>query len=219
MTEFNEDDFLLLSGIQHFNFCRRQWALIHIEQQWQENLLTLEGRYIHEVTDNPFIREKRGSKLIVRAMPVQSRQLGITGICDVVEFVRDPNGIELAGEAGHFLPIPIEYKRGQPKKDDSDRSQLIAQLMCLEDMLVCELSLGYLFYDAIKRRVAVNVTRDDKERVRNTLLEMHQYFQRRHTPQAKIRSACKSCSLSNTCLPELAKRRSVATYIESRLTE
>lgn len=219
MPEYDEDDFLLLSGIQHFNFCRRQWALIHIEQQWQENVLTLEGAYVHEVTDNPFLREKRKDKLIVRAMPVQSRELGVTGICDVVEFVRDPTGITLAGEEGRFLPIPIEYKRGKPKRDNSDRSQLIAQLMCLEEMLVCELSLGYLFYNDIKRRVEVHVTKEEKEKVRDTLSEMHQYYQRKHTPKAKISPKCKSCSLNSICLPELMNRRSVASYLESRLTE
>lgn len=90
MTGYNEEDFLLLSGIQHYNFCRRQWALIHIEQQWEENVRTLEGTYVHRVADQPLIREKRGDKLVVRALPVQSRELGITGICDVVEFIRDP---------------------------------------------------------------------------------------------------------------------------------
>ena len=219
MAEYNDEDFLLLSGIQHFNFCPRQWALIHIEQQWEENLLTLEGQYVHEVADNPFRREKRGNTLIVRAMPVQSRELGITGICDVVEFVRDSAGVPLTGEGDRFLPIPVEYKRGKPKSDESDRSQLIAQLLCLEDMLACELSRGYFFYDAIKRRVPVSVTPEDKERVRNTIREMHRYFDRQYTPPAKVRAACKSGSLYHIYLPELTERRSVASYIESRLVE
>jgi len=219
MQEYDEEDFLMLSGIQHFNFCRRQWALIHVEQQWQENVRTIEGTYVHEVADNPFIREKRGDKLIVRAMPVQSRELGITGICDVVEFVRDPGGVALMGEEGRFLPFPVEYKRGKPKRDDSDKSQLVAQLMCLEEMLVCDLSVGYLFYDEIKHRIEVEVTDTDKERVKGTLLEMHQYYQRRHTPKVKASPKCKSCSLHSICLPELMERRSVASYMESRLTE
>jgi CRISPR-associated exonuclease Cas4 len=219
MQEYDEEEFLLLSGIQHFNFCRRQWALIHIEQQWQENVLTLEGTYVHERVDNPFIREKRTNKLVVRAMPVQSRRLGVTGICDVVEFVRDPVGIELAGEEGRFVAVPVEYKRGRPKTDESDRAQLVAQLLCLEDMLECELSLGYLFYAEIKRRVEVHVTPEDKAQARNIILEMHQYFQRNYTPKVKFGPKCKSCSLYGICLPELQQRRSVASYIESRITE
>ncbi|QQE75941.1 CRISPR-associated protein Cas4 [Brevibacillus composti] len=219
MQGYNEEDFLLLSGIQHFNFCRRQWALIHIEQQWEENVRTLEGAYVHRVADQPLLREKRGDKLIVRSLPVHSKQLGITGICDVVEFVLDPEGISLAGEEGLYLPYPVEYKRGKPKKDDSDRSQLIAQMLCLEEMLVCELSLGYLFYDEIKHRVEVTVSPSDKERVRTTLLEMHHYFQRNHTPKVKVGPHCQSCSLNLVCLPELMKRRTVSSFIESRLGE
>lgn len=219
MQEYNEDEFLLLSGIQHYNFCRRQWALIHIEQQWQENVLTLEGSYLHEVADNPFIREKRKDRIIVRAMPVQSRELGLSGICDVVEFIRRDDGIRLAGEDGRFLPVPIEYKRGKPKNDDSDRSQLIAQLMCLEEMLACQLSDAYFFYDEIKRRVEVQISSADKENVRATVLEMHKYFQRRLTPKARASAKCKACSLYSVCLPELTERRSVSSYMEGRLRE
>ncbi|BCG56850.1 CRISPR-associated protein Cas4 [Paenibacillus sp. URB8-2] len=219
MTGYNEEDFLLLSGIQHYNFCRRQWALIHIEQQWEENVRTLEGTYVHRVADQPLIREKRGDKLVVRALPVQSRELGITGICDVVEFIRDPKGVPLAGEEGLYLPYPVEYKRGKPKRDDSDRSQLIAQLMCLEEMLACDLTLGFLFYDEIKHRVEVPVTSSDRERVKEVLQEMHRFFQRNHTPKAKVGPHCQSCSLNLVCLPEMMKRRSVSSFIESRLNE
>ncbi|WP_433945556.1 CRISPR-associated protein Cas4 [Paenibacillus sp. SN-8-1] len=219
MQDYSEEDFLLLSGIQHFNFCRRQWALIHIEQQWEENVRTIEGSHIHRKADQPFIREKRGDKLIVRALPVQSRELGITGICDVVEFIRHPQGIQLAGEEGLYLPYPVEYKRGKPKRDDSDRSQLIAQLMCLEEMLLCDLSLGYLYYDEIKHRVEVPVLDSDKDRIKKTLSEMHHYFGRNHTPKVKTGPHCQSCSLNLVCLPELMNKRSVSSFIESRLNE
>lgn len=141
-----EDHFLLLSGIQHFLFCKRQWALIHIEQQWEENVLTVEGNHLHEKADQPFLREKRGNKLIVRAMPIKSRSLKITGVCDVVEFVSDNNGVEINGMEGKYTPYPVEYKRGKPKKNDSDILQLTAQAMCLEEMLLCEIDKGYMFY-------------------------------------------------------------------------
>ncbi|MBJ6359944.1 CRISPR-associated protein Cas4 [Paenibacillus sp. GCM10012307] len=219
MKDYNEEDYLLLSGIQHFNFCKRQWALIHIEQQWEENVRTVEGAYLHTKADQPMIREKRGDKLIVRALPVHSRQLGITGICDVVEFVRDPSGVSLSGEEGLFLPYPVEYKRGKPKKNDSDRSQLIAQLICLEEMLVCDLSLGYLYYDEIKHRVEVPVSSEDRERVQESLQEMRHYFQNHHTPKVKTGPHCQSCSLNSVCLPGMMSKRSVSSYIESRLNE
>lgn len=219
MPAYSEDEFLLLSGIQHFNFCRRQWALIHIEQQWQENVLTLEGSYLHEKADNPNIREKRRDKLIVRSMPIQSREFGITGVCDVVEFVQDSSGVLLAGMEGRYTPFPVEYKHGRPKRDDSDRSQLIAELICLEEMLSTELTLGYLYYEEIKHRVSVNVTQDEKEKVKSTLREMHHYYERRYTPKTKVSPKCKNCSLYDLCIPEISERRSVANYIESRLAE
>ncbi|KOY12995.1 CRISPR-associated protein Cas4 [Paenibacillus xylanivorans] len=219
MKDYNEEDYLLLSGIQHFNFCRRQWALIHIEQQWEDNVRTIEGDHLHRKADQPAIREKRGDKLVVRALPVQSRELGITGICDVVEFIRDPSGIPLAGEEGLYLPYPVEYKRGKPKRNDSDHSQLVAQVMCLEEMLVCDISQAYFYYDEIKHRVEVVITEADRERVRASIQEMRHYYERNHTPKAKAGPHCKSCSLNNICVPDILSKRSVSSYIESRLSE
>src|SRR5699024_3589629 len=133
-----EDEYLMLSGIQHFQFCKRQWALIHIEQQGEENVRTVEGQYLHQKADQPCIREKRRNILIVRAMPIKSKRLKISGICDVVEFVEDDKGVEISGDEGKYVPYPIEYKRGKPKKNDSDILQLTAQAICLEEMLLCE---------------------------------------------------------------------------------
>ena len=219
MTVYKEEDYLLLSGIQHFNFCRRQWALIHIEQQWEENVRTVEGNHLHKRVNQPMIREKRGNKLVVRALPIHSQELGITGICDVVEFIQDPIGVSLAGEEGFYLPFPVEYKRGKPKKDDSDISQLTAQVMCLEEMLVCDIEKGYIFYDAIKHRVEVPITLDSREKVKKSLVEMHQMFQRNYTPKVKTGPHCQSCSLQHICLPEIMNKKSVLTYIEGRLRE
>ncbi|AET60494.1 RecB family exonuclease [Paenibacillus terrae HPL-003] len=219
MQDYNEEDYLLLSGIQHFNFCRRQWALIHIEQQWEENVKTIEGDHLHRKADQPMIREKRGDKLIVRALPIHSRELGVTGICDVVEFVRDPHGVPLAGEEGTYLPFPVEYKRGKPKRNDSDHSQLVAQVMCLEEMLVCDISKGYFYYDEIKHRVEVMITAADRERGRTSLQEMRHYFERNHTPKAKAGPHCQSCSLQHICVPEILNKRSVSSFIESRIAE
>lgn len=219
MKDYKEEDYLLLSGIQHFNFCRRQWALIHIEQQWEDNVRTIEGDHLHRKADEPLIREKRGDKLVVRALPVQSRTLGITGVCDVVEFIRDPDGVSLAGEEGLYLPCPVEYKRGKPKRNDSDHSQLVAQVICLEEMLLCEIQRAYFYYDEIKHRVEVVITEADRERVRANIQEMRHYFERHHTPKAKAGPHCQSCSLLNICVPDILNKRSVSSYIESRLNE
>lgn len=219
MMVYDEEDYLQLSGIQHFVFCRRQWALIHIEQQWEENVRTIEGQHLHQRTDEPMIREKRGDKLIVRALPVQSARLGITGICDVVEFVQHPDGIHLTGEEGRFLPYPVEYKRGKPKKDHADIMQLTAQVICLEEMLVCQIDKGYLYYHEIKHRVEVPITLEYRKEVERYCAEMHHYFRRHHTPKVKTGSHCRQCSLQHICLPEMLVKKSVASYIAGRIRE
>lgn len=216
--EDDEDDYLMLSGIQHFQFCKRQWALIHIEQQWEENVRTVEGEHLHQKADQPFIREKRGKKLIVRAMPVKSRELKITGICDVVEFIQDKNGVELVGAEGKYMAYPVEYKRGKPKVNDSDVLQLTAQALCLEEMLLCKISIGYLFYNEIKHRVEVSLE-EHKNKVRFIFAEMHDYYKRKFTPRVKAGSFCKNCSLQNICLPKLMNKRSVKSYIEGKIEE
>lgn len=220
MTGYNdEENYLMLSGIQHFQFCKRQWALIHIEQQWEENIRTIEGQYLHHKADQPFIREKRGSKLIVRGMPVKSNDLKITGICDVVEFVKDSRGVEISEAKGQYIAYPVEYKRGRPKKNDADILQLIAQAMCLEEMLLYEIKKGYIFYNEIKHRMEVTITTGKKNKVRGIVAEMHDYYERQYTPKVKIGSFCKSCSLQNICLPNLINKRSVKSYIEGKIKE
>jgi len=214
-----ENDYLMLSGIQHFQFCKRQWALIHIEQQWEENVRTVEGQYLHRNADQPFTREKRGNKLIVRAMPVKSKELKITGISDVVEFIQDDNGVEIHGAEGRYAAYPIEYKRGKPKLNDADVLQLTAQAMCLEEMLLCEIDKGYVFYNEIKHRVEVPLTEMEKNKVRSIVTEMQDYYKRRYTPKVKTGSFCKNCSLQNICLPNLMKKRSVKSYIEGKINE
>lgn len=217
LTENNESEYLMLSGIQHFQFCQRQWALIHIEQQWEENVKTIEGQHIHKKADKPFLREKRGNKLIVRGMPICSHELKTTGICDVVEFVQNNNGIQLHGEVGKYSPIPIEYKRGKPKKGQEDVMQLVAQAMCLEEMLVCEIDVAYIYYDEIKHRIEVEITEFMREDVRKVFKMMHNYYSKQHTPKVKKGKHCNSCSLQNLCLPELENTISVRRYMERYL--
>ena len=109
---YTEDEYLMLSGIQHFFFCRRQWALIHIEQQWEENYRTADGRVMHRNVHDAGFHEKRGDLVISRAMAVSSQRLGISGECDAVEFRKDSSGIEIFGLEGRYSVTPVEYKRG-----------------------------------------------------------------------------------------------------------
>ncbi|MEC0246514.1 CRISPR-associated protein Cas4 [Paenibacillus chitinolyticus] len=217
--ESGEEDYLMLSGIQHFEFCRRQWALIHIEQQWEENVRTVEGKHLHQKADQPFVREKRGDKLTVRAMPVKSDELQITGICDVVEFIRSAEGVEIHGAEGTYRAVPVEYKRGKPKVSDADILQLAAQALCLEEMLLCEVPIGYLYYNEIKHRVEVQLTEEIKQKVKSIAAEMHDYYKRRHTPKVKTGSFCQNCSLLPVCLPDGMSKRSVRSYMEGKISE
>jgi CRISPR-associated exonuclease Cas4 len=215
--EYNEEDFLSLSGIQHFAFCRRQWALIHIEQYWQENLRTVEGQILHEKAHDPFSSEKRGNLIISRDMAVFSRTLGVSGACDIVEFRVSPNGVQINGRDGLYLPIPVEYKRGSPKENECDALQLCAQAICLEEMLLCKIPEGYLYYGETNHRQKILLDEELRSRVKSTFAAMHELYNRRHTPKVKPGKGCKACSLEEYCMPTLCRNNSVSAYINSRL--
>ncbi len=215
----NDREPLQLSGIQHFAFCRRQWALIHIEQQWSENVRTAEGDLFHRrAHDGPEI-ESRGDTLIMRGLRVASRSLNVTGICDVVEFTNSPDGISLYGRDGLWRAYPVEYKRGEPKEHDADELQLCCQAMCLEEMLLCEIPEGSLYYGETRRRLRVALTEDMRSRVRDMLTEMQGYYDRGYTPKANPTKACAACSLNEICLPRLKKLTGVGDYISRHAKE
>lgn len=217
--EYNEEDFLSLSGIQHFAFCRRQWALIHIEQYWQENLRTVEGRILHENAHDPFFTEKRGNLIVSRDMAVFSRTLGVSGACDIVEFRSSPKGVPISGRDGLYLPVPVEYKRGSPKENECDALQLCAQAMCLEEMLLCEIPEGYLYYGETNHRQKILLDDELRCKVKDTLAEMHALYKRKYTPKVKPGKSCKACSLEEYCMPKLYRNNSVTEYINSRLED
>jgi CRISPR-associated exonuclease Cas4 len=219
MNLYKEEDYLQLSGIQHFAFCRRQWALAYIELQWDENVRTVEGKLLHEKAHDVTSAEKRGDLIISRAMPIYSKMMGVSGECDVVEFHRKKEGITLFGRKGQFEVIPIEYKRGKPKENDADILQLTAQALCLEEMLCCNISYGYLYYGEIRRRQKIQFTDEIKKKVKNTFEEMHSYYNRRYTPRVKRSKACNACSLKNRCLPTLGIGKSASAYISKMLSE
>lgn len=219
MMEYKEEDFLLLSGIQHFSFCKRQWALIHIEQQWKENLRTIEGEILHEKTHDATIKEKRGDLIISRGMVIFSHTLGITGTCDVVELHKTSDGISIFGRDGKYKLVPVEYKRGKPKENEADVLQLCAQAMCLEEMLLCEIPEAFLFYGETKRRLKVIFDNELRERVKTMLKEMHELYDKRYTPKVKTSKSCKACSLTEVCMPKLCKNTSVRDYIKKQLME
>ncbi|HHZ05248.1 MAG TPA: CRISPR-associated protein Cas4 [Clostridiales bacterium] len=214
MTEYEEDEYLSLSGIQHFAFCRRQWALIHIEQQWADNLRTVEGDILHKNAHDKYFSEKRNGIVISRGMAVKSSVLGVSGECDVVEFHPDPMGIAINNLPERYAVYPVEYKHGKPKENNVDILQLTAQAMCLEEMLCCNINTGYLYYGETRHRITVDITDELRSEVRKTFEEMHQMFSRSYTPKVKRTKSCNACSLKDICLPVLFKNISAKAYIE-----
>ncbi len=188
-----------LSALQHFMYCPRQCALIHIEQIWSENLFTAEGRIMHDKADsNKF--ESRGNVRIDYSVPLRSLRLGLIGKADVVEFHKIDDG--------SWMPFPVEYKRGKPKMDDCDRVQLCAQAICLEEMLNVGIKEGALFYGQTRRREDVVFTDSLRHETEETARKVHKLIDSGMTPKAEFSKKCKQCSLSNICLPKVSSKAS-----------
>ena len=180
--EYSQDDYLMISGIQHFKFCRRQWALIHVEQQWAENEHTVIGELMHKKAHDPYLTEKRKDILVVRDLPVSSRSMGVSGECDIVEFHKCEDGVKLYGHRGTYSLYPIEYKKGKPKESNEDELQLIAQAMCLEEMFSTKITEGAIFYGETRRRKPIVFTDELRDEVKKIFGEMHDYYDRNYTP-------------------------------------
>lgn len=212
--EYREDDFLMLSGIQHFYFCKRQWCLIHIEQQWKDNLSTKEGEIIHEKVDNPYIRETREDIFFSRGMAVSSKKLGLSGILDLVEFRKNNKGITIENRDGKWLPYIVEYKRGKEKKDNRDIIQLAAEVICLEEKLNCKIQYSYLYYNQTRTRIRVVITDELRAEVYTMADNMHNLYNKKLTIRADHYKNCTKCSLYDLCLPKITKKKiNIDNYI------
>ena len=215
----NEEEYLTLSGVQHYAFCPRQWALIFVEQQWQDNERTVDGSLMHARAHDETLLERRGDTLTARGLRVVSHALRVTGVCDVVEFHLDSGGISLPGQDGCWQPYPVEYKRGASKSHDADELQLCGQAMCLEEMLLCAIPEGSLYYGETRRRERVVFSPELRGRVEALLGEMQGYMDRGYTPKAKMTKGCNACSLKALCLPKLSKSMSVDDYLRQAAKE
>jgi CRISPR-associated exonuclease Cas4 len=186
-TSEADDDALPISGLQHLAFCPRQWALIHLEQVWVENVRTAEGRLLHERADLPG-ESRRASVRTVRGMWLRSERLHLTGRADIVEF--------------RPTPYPVEYKRGKSKPNDCDTVQLCAQALCLEEMLQTVIERGAIFYGNPRRRLEIDFTPELRLRTEELAATMHRLYRNGITPAAIPGPYCRSCSLVDVCLPE-----------------
>lgn len=209
-----EEDYLQLNGIQHFRFCKRQWALINIENQWIDNEDTMIGNYVHEKVDDPFIREKRKEKLIVRAMPIISHELKLIGIADIVEFLENTRGISVYGSESKYTPHVVEYKKGKSKYSDIDIVQLVAQVMCLEEMFNTKFDKSSLYYKTTNRRDTIEITDEYRNLVKELANEMLELFASGLTPRAEYSKKCERCSLNMICNPKIMRKSDVKKYLE-----
>jgi CRISPR-associated exonuclease Cas4 len=202
---YAEDDYIMLSALQHYQFCPRQCALIHIEQQWSENRFTAEGNILHDKVDSKR-SERQGSIRIIRTLPICSRLYGLSGQADVVEFHDDGT------------VFPVEYKRGRPKQDHCDEVQLCAQALCLEEMLDVNIDTGALFYGQKKRRREIPFDPELRVLTQQIITATHQLISSGETPAAAYCKKCDSCSLFHLCLPKsCAESRSVDHYLQKML--
>jgi CRISPR-associated exonuclease Cas4 len=207
---YAEEDFLPLSALQHFIFCRRQCALIHIERVWVENLFTAEGRVMHERAHGEGRQTLSGVR-IERGLVLRSEKLGLNGKADVVEFHKKDGG---------YAPFPVEYKRGKPKENNCDAVQLCAQAISLEEMLGVSIPSGALFYGKTKRRMEVDL--DDKLRAETSEITRlaHELIRAGITPKPEYGAKCDTCSLFSVCLPKnLSASGSAEEYLKKGLAE
>ena len=209
---FAEDELLQLSAMQHILFCERQCALIHIEQVWSENRFTAEGRIMHERVDTQG-HESRGKIRIEFGVPLRSLRLGLSGKADVVEFHRVEG--RPGDKAVQWIPFPVEYKRGRPKKENWDKVQLCAQAICLEEMIGIDVPEGALFYGKNRRRQGVLFDTALRKATEDTAARLHALVASGQTPEAVYSKKCDTCSLIEVCLPKaLTRKQSVETYIK-----
>lgn len=219
---YTEEDMLMLSGIQHFVFCPRQWALIHLEQQWNDNRLTAEGNLLHNNVDNPSYRQKNGNRLSLRSVPIASKQLGLYGVSDVIELLptlSPQNAITHPQYPGLWNLLPVEYKRGKRKSDSRDEVQLAAQVICLEEMNNINIDQGALFYGETRHREIINITPDLRQFTKDCANEMHHIFATGKIPASQKKAHCRSCSLVDICMPGIENCSSVNSYLKNNLYE
>ncbi len=175
---------------------------------------------MHKKVDDPFFTETRNGVITARSVPVTSYRLGLSGVCDVVEFTASPDGVKLPNREGFYLPAPVEYKRGKEKHDHSDETQLCSQALCLEEMLSTNIPRGYIFYGETRHRVEIEFTTELRTLVQDMSAEMHNYFSRGYTPKVKTHKGCRSCSLADICLPVLNEKVVAASkYIKQNIED
>ncbi len=223
---YSDDDMIMISALQHYVFCPRQCALIHVEQNWSENYLTASGRAMHDRVDTAG-HQTRGDFYTATAVRLMSKELGLIGVTDMLEFHQvaepyDSDGRIIAArlkrQSLYWIPFPIEYKHGKPKEHRADEIQLCAQALCLEEMLSVNIFRGALFYGKTRRRMDVDFDEDLRNKTIGVAHNVHALIKHGITPPAVYGKWCESCSLIDECRPkQLGDNRSVKKWMEARI--
>ncbi|MCL2298469.1 MAG: CRISPR-associated protein Cas4 [Proteobacteria bacterium] len=200
-----------LSALQHYLYCPRQCALIHIERMWSENRFTAEGRLLHDNANQPMVEKRKGVRTVT-AMPLENEALGIVGVADVVEFHATEQGEQ---------PYPVEYKRGKAKTHRADEVQLCAQALCLEEMLGKPCPEGALYYGKTRRRQVVFFDDVLCALTRQVIADSRALIDSGKTPPAQYEAKrCDACSLIDDCQPKLLTHgRNVNAWLQKALKE
>ncbi|MGD1046758.1 MAG: CRISPR-associated protein Cas4 [Bacteroidota bacterium] len=202
---FTEEEYIQLSALQHYVFCPRQCGLIHVEDVWTDNMFTVRGEILHEKVDTDTY-ETRGTLKTVRGLRIHSARLGIVGRCDVVEFRKGKNEQEEV--------MPVEFKSGEPKEDVSDKVQLCAQVLCLEEMLNTKITQGAFFYGKIRRRNLVEIDTELRAQTEEIIASVHEIVTTKHVPSAKYSEKCRNCSLEDACMPRAMNEKKLKQYMK-----
>ncbi len=190
LATMDDDEYVLLSALQHFAFCPRQCALIHTEQVWEENLYTLRGSRVHTKVHTPGDELLDSERRVERSVPLCSHQFRIRGVADVIEF----------SERG--VPYPIEYKAGKNQSRLADAVQLCAQALCLEEMLDCSLEVGAIYYFSSRRRREVRFVASLRERTIEVIEATRTLLASQALPAPVADKRCRDCSLIEVCMPD-----------------
>jgi CRISPR-associated exonuclease Cas4 len=201
---YTEDDFIMINALQHYIFCPRQCALIHIDDVWQDNFFTVRGEILHEKVDADTY-ETRGNVKIVRGLRIHSFKYGLVGRCDVVEFKKTSKVNEI---------LPVEFKAGQPKEDISDKVQLCAQVLCLEEMMNIQINKAYFFYGKIKRRYKIDIDLRLRTQTEDVINNVRILVSNKKIPIMEFSAKCRNCSLINICQPKAMNKRKLDKYIK-----
>lgn len=213
---YSDEDCIAISGLQHLAFCKRQWGIIHLDQEWGENFLTAEGRIMHERVDSGYQEFRRGVKQY-SGLHIRNSEFGLYGRMDVLEVEKtDGPSVDIPwiGLSGNWKLRPVEFKHGKPKDNDVDVVQLCAQAMCLEEMTGLNVAEGSIYYCEIRRRKEFEFTEDIRQRTRDLAEEAHQLITMGVLPVVEKNHNCKSCSLLEFCMPRVNLKNKMKSYYQ-----